>query len=224
MRQQDNDSGRYGSSSNNTSTMIQFITEYERNEQTFDMKPLSTLTDDLNDVFALKHQVYPFDIFINFEAFFGSALMLHDDIMERFLTKLKSHIESIHVCLGGIEAWLVESNANIVFLEESFGTNLEIPNADDFLGQECACGPLTHMHSDLCLDCNREYGSHYPQRYLGVGVTELQCLSGHREAFKCKKIHILKSFNESGKFEKTFNIGKENDQIKLKKFLEFMES
>ena len=84
VRQQDNDSGRYGSSSNNTSTMIQFITEYERNEQTFDMKPLSTLPDDLNDVFALKHQAYPFDIFINFDAFFGSSLMLHDDIMERF--------------------------------------------------------------------------------------------------------------------------------------------
>ena len=51
--------------------------------------------------------------------------MLHDDILEPFLCKLKQHLESIQVCLGEIESWLLEPKANIQFLEETFGKKLE---------------------------------------------------------------------------------------------------
>lgn len=201
----------------------QFITEYERSQQTFDMKPLSALPASLNDLFALKYQAYPFDVFIDYDTFFQFAIMLHDDILGDVLAELRSHIESIHVCLGGVETWLLEPNSNIEFLEATFGVQLDIPTADDF-DKECICIDGTHVISDLCLHCHRSYESHVCQRFGGVGMYKHRCYSGGREAFKCTKIHILKSFCESGKFEKTFSIANQGDQIKLKKFLEFMES
>ena len=51
--------------------------------------------------------------------------MLHDDILEPFLCKLKQHLESIQVCLGEIESWLLEPKSNIQCLEETFGKKLE---------------------------------------------------------------------------------------------------
>ena len=155
-------------------TKTEFITEYERSQQTLDMKPLSKLPAGLDDVFVVKYKAEPFNWFIDYDVFFQSAIMLHDGILKPFLAKLKCHIEIIHVCLGKIESWLVEPNRNIELLETTFGKKLKIPTTDD----------------------------------LDNG----------------KVIHVLKSCNESGKFEKTFTIAKQSDQIKLKKFLEFMAS
>jgi hypothetical protein len=109
-----------------TPTLTYVVTRQRRSQRTFDMTSLSTLPADLSGIFAVKYQSSPFESFIDHDAFFDTAIMLHDDVLEPFLVKLKHHLESIHVCLGGIETWLVESTANIHFLEETFGKKLEI--------------------------------------------------------------------------------------------------
>lgn len=109
-----------------TPTLTYVVTRQRRSQRTFDMTSLSTLPADLSGIFAVKYQSSPFESFIDHDAFFDTAVMLHDDVLEPFLVKLKHHLESIHVCLGGIETWLVESTANIHFLEETFGKKLEI--------------------------------------------------------------------------------------------------
>lgn len=114
----------------------QFITEHEHSEQTFDMKLLSELPAGIDNIFVPKNRDAPFDGFVDYDAFFQDAVMLHDDVLGPFLAKLKIHLESIQVCLGKIETWLNEPNSNIEFLETTFGKKLKMPTADDF-NKEC---------------------------------------------------------------------------------------
>ena len=109
-----------------TPTLTYIVTRQRRSQRTFDMTSLSTLPAGLSGVFAVKYQSSPFESFVDYDAFFETAVMLHDDVLEPFLVKLKHHLESIHVCLGEIETWLVESKANVEFLEETFKKKLEI--------------------------------------------------------------------------------------------------
>jgi len=63
-----------------TPEKIQFITEPEKTQKTFDMTPLSVLPTGLDDVFVAKYQnEYP--TFIDYNKMFESFLMLQDDIL-----------------------------------------------------------------------------------------------------------------------------------------------
>ena len=98
----------------------------------FGVKPLTELPANLRNVFVVQYKAEPLNTFmlslgfIDFDAFFQSALVLHEDVLEPFLAKLKHHIKSIHVCLGEIESWLLEPKSNIEFLEETFELELEL--------------------------------------------------------------------------------------------------
>ena len=195
----------------------QFITEPVHSAKSFDMKPLYELPAGLDDVFVAKYQATPFNTFIDYDEFFQMAIMLHDDVLEPFLAKLKCHLETVHVCLGEIESWLLEPNKNIELLEETFGKKLEIPTADDINNKIVVCDRShTHASSDVCLGCRHTFGEHVPpyQKCPNSNWTQ-----GY---FKCKRFLVLKSCKESGTFEKTFTIGNKGDQAKLKKLLEFM--
>ena len=105
--------------------VTELITVQERDQEAFSMKPLLELPAGLNDLFVVKYQAAPYHDFIDYDALFRTAIMLHDDFLEPFLVKLKQHLESIQVCLGEIESWLLEPKSNIQFLEETFGKKLE---------------------------------------------------------------------------------------------------
>jgi len=197
----------------------EFITEATRSENTFTISSLSALPSDLASVLVAQYQAAPFNKFIDYDAFFKSALMLHDNILEPFLATLKTRVECIHVILGEMESWLLESQRKIEFIESTFGVKLETPTAAHVNYKEetsaCNCPSGTHAYSLACLSCLCNFSTH-------------QYISRNCKAFICKKIvpkiHILKTCKETGKFEKTFQIATENDQTKLKKFLEYMDS
>ena len=202
---------------NQATNKTQFITESGRSQQSFDIRPCSELPTGIDNVFVVQYQASPFDLLIDYDSFFNSAIMLHDDILEPFLVQLKVHIESIHVRLGKIESWLLEPKSNIEFIEATFEKKLEIPAAGDF-EQDCDCPSGTHAQSDECLNCGYNLSQHR-------SIDGRLCCPNFGTYFRCdKKIHLLKSCNESGKFEKTFSVTKKNEQTKLKKFLEFMSS
>ena len=202
-------------------TSTEFYTEPERSNKEFDMKSLSELPDGLNNVFALKYQKEQPSL-IDYKAFLESAVMLHDDILEPFLAKLKCHIESIHVCLGEVESWLLEPKSNIDFIEETFGEGLDIPTADDITVKQSACPAGTYPSIELCANCGLQFGMHRKPKH---GSSHYRCPNSYpRTRFHCKKYVVLKEHNESGKFEKTFAIAEKSEQKKLKKFLEFMSS
>ena len=113
----------------------ELITEQQRSLKAFCLKSLCELPAGLNDLFVVKYQAAQYHAFIDYDAFFKTAIMLHDDVLEPFLVKLKQHLESIQVCLGEIESWLLEPKTNIQFLEETFGKKLDILTDEDLLNE-----------------------------------------------------------------------------------------
>mmetsp|Transcript_18029 Transcript_18029/g.36182 ORF Transcript_18029/g.36182 Transcript_18029/m.36182 type:complete len:300 (+) Transcript_18029:89-988(+) len=201
----------------------EFITEPVCSEDTFPINALLHLPDNLNGVLVVQYQAAPFNNFIDYNAFFRSALMLHDDILEPFLVKLKDHVESIHVLLGEMESWLVESQRKIEFIETTFDTKLETPSPDQEVS-DCNC-PSGHGFT-RCLRCSEKFYHHTRDTISGHRLCCQFNYPGHK--FRCKKrvpkIHILKKYDHDGKFEKTFQITTESEQAKLKKCLEYMDS
>ena len=194
---------------------VQFITEPEKTQKTFDMTPLTVLPKGLDDVFVAKYQnEYP--SFIDFDKFFQTVIMLQDDILEQCLAKLKQHIESIHVCLGEIETWLLEPKSSIDYINGTFKKKLKSLTDDDVGNMTSPSG------SDICMNCSSPFSSHHQNAYYPSSPRSCPQYVG--TSFACKKYTVLKTCNESGKFEKTFTIAKESDQTKLKKFLDFVSS
>ena len=89
------------------------ITEPEQSHRKFDVSVLMELPKGINDLFLVPYQSsYP--RLVDYHDFLESALMLHDDILEPFLAKIKCHTETIHVCLGEIESWLLEPSQRVI--------------------------------------------------------------------------------------------------------------
>jgi hypothetical protein len=84
----------------------EFVVEESILRKMYGIKPLTELPANLRNVFVVQYKVEPLNTFmlslgfIDYDAFFQSALMLHEDVLGPFLAKLNHHIESIHVCLG----------------------------------------------------------------------------------------------------------------------------
>jgi len=208
---------------------VQFITEPEKSEKEFDMTPLTILPAGLDDVFVAKYQnEYP--SFIDYNKFFENIIMLNDDILEPCLAKLKEHVESIHVCLGEIETWLLEPKISIDYIEKTFEMKLETPTEDDGTGIidgiSTSPGFSSIQGTDICLRCSKPFSSHRRKYipYSSGGKTLYRCNKESTRVFSCKKYTVLKECNESGKHERTFTIADESDQTKLKKFLDFVSS
>ena len=198
------------------------ITKPEQSHCNFDVSSLMSLPKGINDLFLVPYQSsYPG--LVDYHEFLESALMLHDDILEPFLAKIKGHTETIHVCLGEIESWLLAPKSNIEFIEEIFGMKLEPPTAADIGVKVCDCSAGTHQSTDICECCKKSFGAHTRQLYGGI-ISKFRCpnSSYHATFFRCKKQITLKTLHESGKFEKTFSISHQNDKDKLTKFLDFM--
>ena len=145
---------------------------------------------------------------------------MHDDVLGPFLAKLKHHLETIHVCLGEIESWLLEPKGNIEFIEEIFGMKLGHPTA--LTG--------THQSTAICEGCKKTFGAHTrPEvnlrtrhKYGGI-PPKFRCNSSSSAFFSCKKYITLNTMQDSGKFERAFAISKKNDKGKLQKFLDFIK-
>ncbi len=140
----------------------EFVVEESISRKMFGVKPLTELPANLRNVFVVQYKAEPLNTFmlslgfIDFDAFFQSALVLHEDVLEPFLAKLKHHIKSIHVCLGEIESWLLEPKSNIEFLEETFELELELLGNGD-LENDSDEEPRP---DDTCRACDRRYDSH----------------------------------------------------------------
>jgi len=105
-----------------------FVTYPEESEKAFDTRPLMELPAGLNEFFLFKRKAAPYAMFVDYDLFFENSLILHDDVLGPFLVRLKDHLMSVQVCLGSIEAWLMEPMKNINYLEDIFGVTLDIPD------------------------------------------------------------------------------------------------
>jgi hypothetical protein len=193
----------------------QVITHPIRTTNEFNTTPLSQLPQGLDDIFVSKKMTGDkLSSFIDFEAFFEKSLILHDTVLEQFLPKLKEHLMSIQVCLGEIDAWVIqEPQKNINFLEETFETKMEMPDDDVTLGpRRCSCG--THDPYEICLSCGKKFREH--------NVHHKTCPDYSWQSFQCKYYQVLMQCDDNGKHEMTFDLDDEKEKTKLKKLLELI--
>lgn len=194
----------------------QIITHPIRTTKEFNTTPLSKLPQGLEDIIVSRKMTgEKISSYIDFEAFFQKSLILHESVLEQFLPKLKEHLMSIQVCLGEIDAWVIqESMETINFLEETFEKKMEIPDDNVILGRhKCSCE--THDSNEICLCCTKKYCDHL--------YAEKQCDRNHPyKCFQCEYYQLLKQCNSDGTFKTTFDITNDEGKAKLKKFLELM--
>jgi hypothetical protein len=190
----------------------QVITHPIRTLEAFDTTPLSKLPKGLDDIFVSNKMTGDkLCSFIDFEAFFEKSLILHETVLEQFLPKLKEHLMSIQVCLGGIDAWVIqEPQKNISFLEETFEKKMEMPDENVTLGRH-RCGCETHDSNEICLNCRERYCDH-----------KTYCPDRRYQVFECEWYQLLKQSDGKGKYESTFDLTNEKEKTKLKKLLELM--
>ena len=104
---------------------ISFTANQSQSFKTFDVKPLTTLPAGLEGVLAYKRRNKPPGTHcIDHEALYEQSLVLHEDVLRPFLCAFKEYLMSVQVCLGDIEAWIIEPREHIDCLESIFGTNI----------------------------------------------------------------------------------------------------
>jgi hypothetical protein len=200
----------------------QVITHPIRATKEFNTTPLSKLPQGLEDIIASSNMTGKHSFFIDFLAFFQRALLLHDTVLEPFLPKLKEHLMSIQVCLGEIDAWVIqETQENVTFLEETFAKKIEIPDDNIQLGpHECSCE--SHNPYELCLSCGLTFCNHNDYDNTRRCPNDM---FGNRNytRFQCQYHQVLKRcHSNAGKHEMSFHISDEQDKVRLKKLLELM--
>jgi hypothetical protein len=68
--------------------------------------------------------------------------LLNDDALEFLLPKLKEHLETVQVCLGVLDEWLMQPMKNESFINCVFETRCAIPSKKFYSrrSQCCFCG------------------------------------------------------------------------------------
>lgn len=197
-------------------TATQMVVFMERELKVFNLSLLFNLPTGL-DIFQPEREKHGF---IDYRRLLRTSLMLHDDIILSYLDNLKVHLEKIQVCLGEIDAWLMDTFSNINYLENTFDTELDPKGTNMPKSDWCRCGD--HVNSDLCGLCGQTYQKHK----TGRGTTLRYCPEGFEvgsDTFCCDKLYQqLGNYSIQGKYEATFDISKESDREQLKMFSEFL--
>ena len=119
---------------------------------------------------------------------------------------------SIQVCLGTIDAWVIqEPLKNTSFLEETFEKKMEMPD-DNVTVERHNCNCKTpHDPNEICLYCVKKFCEHNNKR----------CPAPYDwQYFKCRYYQVLMQCDGNGKHEMTFDLDNEKEKTKLKKLLE----
>ncbi|KAL7469795.1 hypothetical protein ACHAXS_010041 [Conticribra weissflogii] len=198
---------------------FKFVTVTEQRERSFYTEPLSCLPSELNpcDILKPKYKSGHASKFIDYDSFFNSSLILHDDVLSPFLAKLKTHLMDVQMCLNDVLKWLEEAHEITQFLETIFGKKLKNPKASDVEEKDCTCPYGTHSNCEKCLNCKQAFGDHAKDAKGGW-----RCDAVSNDSFRCKEVHVLKECNVAGKHELAFDILFDWEKEKLRKFLEFL--
>lgn len=152
----------------------------------------------------------------DYTQYLEKAMTLHDEVLRPFLARLKDHLETVQVYLGSIDVWLMDAASCISYLEETFkgdGVKIEIPQPFE-LGDYGGCPPnckVRHPRASKCLYCGEEFSEHD-----GHGC----CINERTGEFEMEV--ELKRVTVPGEHRMSFDITKENDKTRLKKFLDFI--
>ena len=215
----------------NVQSKTQFTTFAEYSTMTFDLSLLKRLPAALN-ILQPVYQAKMLGFFIEYEHIFQRALgALHEDVLLPFLAQLKRHLESIQVCLGEVDSWLLDVETNLRFINSTFAKKVEnigdvtvyatLTPGDCFVAgtdrclsnQPCLnCYSLLHMHQ-----CELIGGNYYRRC-----IHPQQLVHGFPSFYSYRKEEILLECNFVGNLEVSFDISQDTEQARLLRLLEFM--
>ena len=191
--------------------ILELVTRAERIERRFDTARLSGLPLGLVDTISVHYKQYPFSAFIDYDDFFQKAeMLLCDDALKLFLPKLKDHLESVQVCLGVIDQWVMQPMSDLSFINMNFQKALTLPTDIHPFDDTCVCC--------FCgATCGRDRGgSGYPYNKYdrgGSGCTYKKC--GVEQV-------LVRLSNNHGVYRTTFTVSMEKEQERLLKFIHFV--
>jgi hypothetical protein len=202
------------------------------------LKKLGSLPSfpNLEEVFSHKKSG---DFLPDYNSLLGKAMLLREEVLCPFLLTFQEHLEEIQVFLGGIDGWLLQTNASADLLEEIFGTKLEFPEAKELYhycdGQSCK---IIHQGDSNCTRCNKPFSSHReaqedvstlsedsPCRRTGhfcMASVVVGRLRSGSFLIRPPKAQILQEYPTPGEYKHIFHVNELTDQKRLKKFLEFV--
>ena len=215
----------------NVQSKTLFTTFAEYSTMTFDLSPLKRLPAALN-ILQPVYQAKMLGLFIDYELIVQRALgALHEDVLLPFLGQLQRHLESIQVCLGEVDSWLFDAEANSLFIKSTFAKKLEnigdatiyasLTSGDCFVAgtdrclsnQPCLnCCSLLHMHQCELI------GGYYYRRCIHPQTAVNDC----PRFYSYRKEVILLECNVVGNFEVSFEISHDTEQTRLLKLLDFL--
>jgi hypothetical protein len=110
-------------------TKLELVTQAERVVRTFDTWPLSMPPSGFEKIIVVKYM--PLTEYVDFNDLFRKTLLLNDDALGELLPKLKGHLESIQVCLGELDEWVMQPMKNVSFINGIFEKEHKIPSDID---------------------------------------------------------------------------------------------
>ena len=144
----------------------------------FSLEPLKVLPECLGIFEPAKDETGHVD----FRMYFRRSLILHEEVLLPFLSKLKNHLEEVQVCLGAVDEWVAGTANNIQFLKTTF----EIKTVIDLSVQESPCKCYHRRNYGWC-NCNcRELGKEYTIKTFNVPGTVVQSFNITREKDKAQ--------------------------------------
>lgn len=172
----------------------------------------------------------------DYASFLDRVTLLRDEALLPFLVKLKDHLESVHVFLGNIEAWIMEPTGQVNFLEDVFDgvSNVEIPKLADLLvpcgdnGGDSRCCTFRHPESSICLRCHKPYRAHYRGMSRHGAITHLCDYHGRQVGSFLKPVdktieitycHPCDSSRDTSPMNQDLSTDSTSDMVRLEKLL-----
>lgn len=120
--------------------------------------------------------------FPDYSAYLDRLTLLRDDVMLTCLLNFKHHLEEIHVFLGEIDGWIMESTRQADFLEDIFDgiSDIPIPSLEEMIipcsknGGDSKCCKIPHPNDSRCLRCHKPFGDH-PRGLTRAGAVSHIC-------------------------------------------------
>ena len=179
----------------------QFIAYPEFSEMIFDITPLIKLPSKLAIV---PHETFQSGL-IKYEVLFESSLLLHDNVLVPFLSKLKGHLGLVQASLNKIDEWLSQSVTNVNLLEAVFGIGA-VKKAEQ-----------QYRENPLCRNCFYSFKSHNRRGSYTA------CKDGSTR-YKRSRAFLLKEYVTTRKIKHTYSLYDAVDEENLLKLTRDLSS
>ena len=148
----------------------------------FCLEPLKVLPECLGIFEPTKDETGHVD----FRMYFRRSLVLHEDVLLPFLSKLKNHLEEVQVCLGAVDEWVAGTANNVQFLKTTF----EIESVTDLPLEETLCNCYRRRNYGRC-NCSGSGKGYIIKTFNVPGTVVVQSFDISKEKDQLQLMRLL---------------------------------